>query len=377
MNDQWVNSVLESASEKAQGLKQVLLANQLYSELESLPLNQVLANHLPASDSVQIQAASDEIQNGVDEVYDGLNAQVTDAWVEATLNSSLEHCDVDHRGKYLVSLIRCFEMDGVDALQKNSRWQEIQNQENFQPQDVTELLALAASCASQNAGFLARQEFLVMEHTLDKLPYELVEAQMGSGPRYALAYAASMYITEKQTVSPQQTDGQPAPAPYQLGLLAANAVESSQILAQYHFGKVRLEDAMVKLRALAGRMLAFAGKAALQAMAFGLRIFESAVIARISFLLLTVAGVTSTTALWVIPLLAGTLIFLNFPQQEAVGELMAVWDGVKSLLSALYAQMTGLLKGNQETAASIVEEASPEDTENTVPPCQNSQFVTV
>lgn len=375
VNNDWVSSVMDSASEKVTEFKQIALAGRLEKELETLPLEQILANHLPASDFDQIKSDANEIQHGVDEMYNGLNKQITDKWVEAELNCVLADCDINKQGRSLVNILRSFEATNVCALQETSGWEELREKESFQEQDVAKLLTLATNCMDQSAGFMIRQEFQVMESTLDRLPYKLVEAQMNSGPRYAVAYAAAMYIVQKQS---QPVKDEPVPTPYQLGLLAVNAVESSQILAQYHFGKIRLEDAIPKLQVLATRLLTFAAKALLQIAAFGLRIFESAVLAKVTLMFLTVMGVTSTTILWAAPLLVATLTFLNSPQQEAVNELVTVWNGVKDLVSKLVSKITGLhTEGDELLLATVEEEATLEQNTQNVPPIQNTPMVTI
>lgn len=377
VNQDWAASVREEISEKVTEFKQVALAGRLEKELETLSLEQLLANHLPASDSGQIQAAAGDIEHAVDEMYTGLNEKVTDNWMEAELNRVLADRDPDKQGRSLVNILRSFEKANMYALQEATDWEELREKETFQEQDVARLLPLAINCMGQGAGFMVRQEFEVMENTLSSLPYTVVEAQMNSGPRYAVAYAAAMYIQQKQS---QPAEDEALPTPYQLGLLAANAVESSRILAQYHFGKIRLEEAVPDLLALKRRLLTFAATALLQTAAFGLRLFESAVLAKVTLLLLMSAGVTSTTALWAAPLLMATLIFLNCPQQEAVDELVRVWNGVKGLVSRLIEKVTDPHKEEKAFLLKTIEEASPlveEDEEEEEPYVENTPLVTV
>lgn len=372
MKDSWKDGIMDCISEKALELKEVALANRLHKELETLSLEQILVKHLPASDPAQLKTAADDMQHAIDEMYTGLGEQVTNGWVEAQFNSVLADHSPDEQGKWLVNFIHCAQTVQSDVLQDEPRWKELQNTETFQAQDVAVLLELATKCTEENAAFLARQEFRVMENTLQKLPYELVEAQMNSGPQYAAAYAASMYIIRKQSTDQQRNDDKVEATPYQLGALAANAVESSRILAQYHFGKVRLEDAIPKLQAQAKRMMTIIGKGLLQALAVGVRLIPSYFMAKLFLVLLIGVGVTSTIVLWGVPLMIATLTFLNFSQEETVEELTGVWNSVKRLISKL----VNFLKGGHETASETDEEKPVSlETVQEVSPPQDINFV--
>lgn len=373
MKDSWKDSIMERISEKALELKEVALANRLQKELDTLSLEQILVKHLPASDPAALKIAADDMQHAIDEMYTGFGEQVTDDWVEAQFNSVLADHSPDEQGKWLVSFIYCAQAVQPDVLQNEPRWEELKNAETFQAQDVVVLLELAAKCTDENATFLARQEFRVMESTLQNLPYELIETQMNSGPQYAAAYAASMYITRKQSVDQQQTGDGVETTPYQLGALAANAVESSTILAQYHFGKVRVEDAIPKLQAQAKRMMTIMGKGLLQALAVGVRLIPSYFMGKLFFVLLIGCGVTSTIVLFGVPLLMATLTFLNFSQEETVEELTAVWDSVKRFVHKL----VNFFRGEHETSSAADEEESVslEEVQDATP-SQNTNFVT-
>lgn len=344
-----MGSLLGIASLKAHELQTVLLANSLHKDLKTLSLEQVLAKRLPASDPAQNKTAADDMQRAVDEFYEGVDTKVTEDWMVTQLNSALTGRSFNEQGQWLVNLLRCSEKLKPDTLQDNSRWCELQDAETFDGQDVTDLMNMARACLNENAGFMARHEFRVMEQILGQLPYEVVSAQINSGADYAVAYAAAMYI-QSQQVSQDSSDT-PQPTAYELGLLAANSVESSHLLAQYHFGRVRLEEAMPRLLDQAKRVLTLAGKALLQILAFGVRLEIGRLTGYSTMAIMIHFGVASTTALWVVPLLVATLTVLSFSQEEVVQEITNVWNLAKSLLN----RVVSFFKNDTEAAEETVQ----------------------
>lgn len=345
--------LFDTAALKVNKLREVVQANQLHKELETMTLEQVLAKHLPASDPAQLKTAADDMLHAINESYQGMGKQVTRDWVAEQFNSVLGGRSSEEQGRWLVNLLQCSEKVNPDTLQGNSRWQELQNAESFQAQDVAELMEMAHDCLDDNASFMARQEFHVMEGILDRLPYEVVDAQINSGADYAAAYAAAMYI-QNQKSTEHDPSGELKPTAYELGLLAVNSVESSRLLAQYHLGKVRLEEAIPRLQALAKRMLTLAGKALLQVLAVGLRLGIAYVAGHTAMAAMITLGVVSTTALWVVPTLVATLTFLSFTQEEVVNEITTVWNWVKSIVN----RALSFFQPGEEASVNIQEKGS-------------------
>jgi len=304
----------------------IVRANRLHRELENQTLEEVLDRHLPASESPS--TAAQDIDHAIDEVYAGLDKKVSDAQLEALLNQELEGLDCNQRGKYLVNLLHSAAATGIGPLRTDPEWLNMKDADTFSAEDVSVLMDLVMFYIDNNAGFIARQEFAVMSGALEALPQHLVEAQIDSGAQYARAYAAAMYITSRQN-----PDLEPL-TPYQMGFLAAQSVESSRILALYHYGRLRLEDAMKKLKVLAKRML-------VQVAAVALRAAVASLAATALFSIVTTLGVSCTGFLLAAIYLFAIVAFMSYDQEDAVNDLARACEAVKGIIDRIKAFFRG------------------------------------
>lgn len=328
-NENRVNSILNTAGEKVAELKKVALANKFHKELETKSMAQILAEQLPASDAEQLRKDAKAMEDAVEQMYTDMDAEVTNAWIESRLNSTLEGHSTNDQGKWLVNLLRCAISANSEVLDGNARWHELQEAESFQEADVTDLMNLVTESIADSAGFMARQEFLAMENILDKLPQEMTDAQMNSGRVYAKAYAMAMYITHKRSGSTEPITAA------QIGLMAANSVESSRLLAQYHFGKIRLEDLMAKLKNLAKKALAVAGEILLELVAMGLGIAMAYLAMDALFSILIAVGIAESLSLIISVVVVVALVYTNYSPEETVAFVEDVWNGVKQLVQGI------------------------------------------
>ncbi len=334
--ENWTNKLTDKLSEKYHELKQVALANKLHQELETKSLEQVLADHLPVSEREKLTTVAADMHHAIKEMYSGLGKEITDDWVHTHLNSALDGLPVNKQGQLLVNLLHCACLADSEVLSANDRWPALRDLETFTQEDITELIDLALKTLNSNADFLARQEFLIMENVLENLPRATVEAQINSGPKYAEAYAAAMYISEQRTPSGQNF------TPYQLGLQAAKSVESSHILALYHYGKLRAEDAMEKLSALSLQFFAFAFRAAI-----------TGLVTWASWNFFMVAGITSTAALILLSVAVVSFCFYAFPQEEVVLQITEMWSGIKHFVGKIINFFRGDVPSSPPTSTAI------------------------
>lgn len=347
--------------DKAAELKQVTLANRLHRELENKSMEQVLKEHLPASDPARLSAAARDICHGVEESYSAMDEQVDSRWVESRLNSALAGHSCDEQGKWLVNLINYAVSVKPEGFEEDPHWQELREADSFREEDVADLLSMAIRCTESSAGFFARQEFLVMERALGKLPRETVESQVNSGAAYAEAYAAAMYITGKQSGATGSV------TPYEMGLVSANSVESSRLLALYHYGRLRLETLMSGLKKQATIMLGLAGKMLLHTIALGLRLTIASLNGQFVFDLLTVLGVMNSGILFVAFVGMAALALGGISQEETVEALTRIWNGIRSGVGKLIDFFSG-----HASSASDVEAAeiiTNDETQVEVPVC--------
>jgi len=199
INEKWLENVNQGISDASHELKVVALANKLHKQLENKSLEQVLQEYLPASDAAERMEAARQMEDAISEMYDSLKETVTDDQVKARLNKALGCHRPQDQGKYLVNLLNCFAEANGSEFPDSQLWQAMKEQEDFTQEEVKQLLDLTVKTINTNAGFLARQEFLVMEHSLGNLSQSMTQLHMNSGSQYAKAYAAAMYITRCQS----------------------------------------------------------------------------------------------------------------------------------------------------------------------------------
>jgi len=359
-NENRVNSILYTVGEKAAELKQVVLANKFHKELETKSMAQILAEQLPASDAEQLQKDAAAMEDAIEQMYADMDTQVTDAWIKTRLNNALDGHDVNDQGKWLVSLLNCAVSANSEVLDDNARWQELRETANFKEADVADLMDLVTESISDSAGFMARQEFFAMEKGLDQLPQNLTEAQLNSGPAYAEAYAMAMYINHKRSGSTEQITAA------QMGLMSANAVESSSLLAQYHLGKLRIQDLMAKLKNLAKKALAVAGEILLELVAIGVDAAMMYLAAEALFGILIAVGTAETLAL-IVSLVVVILAYNDYPHEETVAFVEDVWNGVKQLVQGIIRFFRGDNPGTGGAGAAVLYEEEQINSVTTVP----------
>lgn len=326
-----MTNIFDDLSKMGVELKQVLLANKLSKEMETEPLMTVLRKHLPEYDINNLEADAAAMKNAIDDMYNSMNQEADDAWVDSQLNAAMENCSIQQKGEYLVRMLQCSLAVMPDQVVFQTRWSELADKEVFEAQDVAELFDIVRTCISGRAGFLARQEFQVMRSSLADLPEDLVEMQLNSGKYYAQAYAAAIYITSGDN---------PLNA-YQVGVQAAKAVESCKLLAQYHYGKARFEDVLPKLENFAKAALTCVGKAMLHMMAVGISFTLAVSVGIFVVDTLATATILSEGAILVAGLAAGALTS-DIVDKDSVREaLVDVWHGIRYLVSKIAAFLSG------------------------------------
>lgn len=325
-----MDNLLDIIHSKAALLRQVRLAKTVLDELEYQPLDAVLARHLPGAMQDKLNQAAGRIREAVLDFYAELDTKADDPWVERQLNRGLAGLDTQEQAKWLVNVLNCAEEANPQLEMDDSLWGAI-NRETYTEAEVQSLIRVTRDIISQQAGFMKRQAFAVVEDRLDVLPEELLKQMMHSGEDSALAYAAAMYITC------QQEDNAGEHTAYQLGLLAANAVESSKLLALYHLGKLGMEELMEKLTDWGKRMLTLAAGYALNAAAFGLRVGISTMASLTMWDMVTIMFSTTSPLAFAITMVGGIFVSMGaFTQEETCEMIVHLWEGVKKLASKVY-----------------------------------------
>lgn len=341
INPVWMDGVMKGLREKGNEGMRVALAYRLEKELQNKTLEHVLADHISLSTVAERTAAAADIQQGIWDGYSSKNILLTDEQAKNRLNHALDGRSTEEKGKWLVNFLNAADSTGVQGFREDPRWEHLRDVETFQQQDISDLLELTTLVIDDGAEFIARQEFSVMEKGLGNISRNIVELQMNSGAQYAEAYAAAMYIISKQT------GGDQTQTPYQMGTLAVASVEGSRILAQYHYGKIKLEEAMPALKAVARTFL----------------VNSVALAIRMGYAYITYHVVISVAA----PLLMGHIallcvlalgltaaVFFGHSQNQVVKNVTSIWNGVKSILRQTVEFFEGFVKPHDNQPVNTV-----------------------
>lgn len=335
---------LETAFSK-ETVKQVVLAKKMYEELKNKSLSEVLKKQLPATEEKALEKAAEDMLKGIEDMYSGLDEKVDSDQVEKTLNEVLKGLNPDKQGKILVNLLNCMKAVECCKLDDNMTLERLSKEETLDDYDVEELMSLVKSSVSRSAGFMIRQEFEPLKNRLGKVSPEVIESQMNSGREYAKAYAAAMYITVKGMEEYQEM------TPYELGLLAAKNVESSKLLANYHYGKIKWDEMKEKIKSMSEKMLTLACKTFLSVAAFGIKGYMGYLLGEIAFKLLVSLSVTSAPVL-ALGTIAGVIIgFTTFRQEEIEELLTNAWENIKEYFSCKTEPVEETYFNKEETVA--------------------------
>lgn len=326
-----MENVLQCISGLNDILKQAMLAKTIDEELEYWNLSDVLGKHLPVTDPDKRSEAAEKLFAGVQDFYNQLGSKADDVWMERQLNKGLGNLDPQEQGRWLTNFLHCAKNASSDLAIDETYLNELSNRSTYSEADVNALIGKIKEMIHQQAGFMASQEFAVMADHLASFSEETIQQMMNSGQETALSYAAAMYITcETNEVADAMTA-------YQLGLMAAEAVESNKLLAQYHLGKLRLEELMEQLLDLGKKLLATAVPYLMEVSAFALRVGGVALMADL-FINLAATFFSPVAPIVVVVAIVGAayLVMKNFTQEDAKEVIGSVWDGVKQFAKKIY-----------------------------------------
>ncbi len=314
------------AGSKIHEMKWIPLTKKMLNKLETKSLQEVLAEELPASDLDELRNDACDLEQSVDDFYSGLSEELPDNFLESMLNKAMAGRTVYEQGNILVGLLKASISAGNTDIKNNETWKQFEKKDMVITEGgVSRLMEMVKEYIPQNAEFLATKEYEVMSKHLDKIPGSVIEEQMNSGRTYAIAYAASIYISERQNAEKETnlTDAK------QIGYMAAGSVESSYILAQCHLGKLRWEkEALPRIKRAILLVLANVLAIALQA---GLAAAVAMFVCSIMQLF-----ITNVVILVAVPMAVGLLAMSFCDHEEIVEDILSFWDAVKSFIKSVF-----------------------------------------
>lgn len=214
---------------------------------------EVLKDRLPAQanlNSEALEIAAEQICKGVEAFYQAKDSKLTGSDLNKYMDERMNNMTDLQRAKFLLGLLAMAPEETVtgDELQRVTT---LRDAESVSGEDVAFLTQLTQKALSGTAGVLARSTVDAVAGSIGKLDADHLKAFADMGPEMAKAYGLACYIEAKIGHTPWGKDSEKLTGnPYEIGLAAANGVESSKLLALYAKGKLTKEVLEEKLNVL-------------------------------------------------------------------------------------------------------------------------------
>lgn len=213
---------------------------------------EVLKDRLPAQanlNSEALEIAAEQICKGVEAFYQAKDSKLTGSDLNKYMDERMNNMTDLQRAKFLLGLLAMAPEETVTG--ELQRVTTLRDAESVSGEDVAFLTQLTQKALSGTAGVLARSTVDAVAGSIGKLDADHLKAFADMGPEMAKAYGLACYIEAKIGHTPWGKDSEKLTGnPYEIGLAAANGVESSKLLALYAKGKLTKEVLEEKLEAL-------------------------------------------------------------------------------------------------------------------------------
>lgn len=235
-------------SQKAMSLTHKMRKKLLH---EGYTVEKILTEYLPMSDEEKIKEIRNDLLKGVNNVYASLDKEADEKWLEQHLNTVLGKKAPEERGKYLLSLLDLVSGEKIST-EEEARLYLLRQDGIMEEDDVEFLKVLVKKSFDQNAGIFSSSSVKAMEKCMEELPKNVVETFASASKMDAIAYATALYILNERGEAPVQISKnyETIPDAYMIGIIAAENIESSRLMACYYQGKVSLAVLHEKMKSL-------------------------------------------------------------------------------------------------------------------------------
>lgn len=235
-------------SQKAMSLTHKMRKKLLH---EGYSVETILAEYLPMSDEAKIKEIRNDLLKGVNNVYDSLDKEADEKWLEQHLNTVLGKKAPEERGKYLLSMLDLVSGQEIST-EEQARLYLLRQDGIMEEDDVEFLKDLVKKSFAKNAGIFSSSSVRAMEKCMEELPKDVVEKFASASNMDAIAYATALYILYERGEAPMQISKnyKIIPDAYMIGIIAAENIESSRLMAYYYQGKVSLAVLHEKMKSL-------------------------------------------------------------------------------------------------------------------------------
>ena len=146
-------------SQKAMSLTHKMRKKLLH---EGYSVETILAEYLPMSDEAKIKEIRNDLLKGVNNVYDSLDKEADEKWLEQHLNTVLGKKAPEERGKYLLSMLDLVSGQEIST-EEQARLYLLRQDGIMEEDDVEFLKDLVKKSFAQNAGIFSNSSVKAME----------------------------------------------------------------------------------------------------------------------------------------------------------------------------------------------------------------------
>ena len=329
-----MNTPAENISNLRYDLKAFSLAQQILTEITNgSTVEQSIQKRLTVSDDSSLSQDVAMLEAGVEDAYKAMDGKVDKEWVTTHLNSTLMNMDNVQRAAYLKNVLTLVAQSQENSTQDKAREiiARLDNTSDLAENDIHAALELLFSMLDQGAGVLQRSSVEAMDKLMARLPQEVVVDLAEQGPLHAKARAAAAYILR---CSGEGREQDAEATPYQMGVSAVTAVESSRLLSLYYKGKIRLDYLCDRLHQLFASAVTLLLDNLLTILAVGIQVVTG----------ITLLGVFSELMSGTFAVILATYISTCFITNKDIRETLeffwnvavSVWERAKSLLSRIF-----------------------------------------
>ncbi len=280
-----MNNPKSAATEVRNGMKSIWLFREIKKELETgAALEDVVARYVPTLEEGQILSDMNQMQMGIESLYDSARQTGNYEWIRQRLTDALSELDTRRRALYLCNLLKAVAAaypESVTDAGTEELLKEMDAAQEYTQESVDALLDKVSALMPQIGEMFQRSCMKAMLGRMDKLDHEKIAGRLEDGKASVTAYAAACYILQKRGRSLGQIDGNMTA--YSLGAAAAAGLESSRLVELYYRGKLSAQELAGKLKNLFTAAATCVSEGLIRGLALGMCVFAVVVLAEVFF----------------------------------------------------------------------------------------------
>lgn len=365
-----LNNPKGAATEVRNGMKSIWLFREIKKELETgAALEDVVARYVPTLEEGQILSDMNQMQMGIESLYDSARHTGNYEWIRQRLTDALSELDTRRRALYLCSLLKAVAAAYPDTAADagtEELLKEMDAAQEYTQESVDVLLDKVSGLMPQIGEMFQRSCMKVMLGRMDKLDHEKIAGRLEDGKTSVTAYAAACYILQKRGRAVGQIDENMTA--YALGAAAAASLESSRLVELYYRGKLSAQELAGKLKNLFTAAAACVSEGLIRGLALGMCVFAVVVLAEVFFgIFVSLGALLYFSPVWIIlgcALLAAGAVGAVAMVDDCEELIHRAWEQIKEFWHEIVAAWPGKdARTEAEDAPDWDSEAESEDGE--------------